>query len=307
MVASISSFALILLVFGIVVLLKAVKQVPQGQEWTLERFGRYTKTLRPGLTLIIPFVDYIGSKVVMMEQVMDIPSQEVISRDNAMVRVDGVVFFQVIDAARSAYEVADLEMAIRNLTMTNLRTVLGSMDLDEMLSKRDAINLKLLSVIDEATTPWGVKLTRVEIKDIAPPKELINAMGAQMKAEREKRARILEAQGMREAEILKAEGVKQATVLGAEANKQMVFLEAEARERSAEAEARATQVVSQAIAGGNVQAINYFVAQKYIEALGQIASSNNQKVILMPLESSSVIGALGGIGEIAKDLFNQKK
>lgn len=280
---------------AVVIMCMAIKQVPQGQEWTVERFGRYTHTLRPGLSFILPMIDQIGSKLIMMEQVLDINSQEVISRDNAMVRVDGVVFFQVIDAAKAAYEINDLDRAIRNLTVTNIRTVLGSLDLDEMLSKRDYINSKLLTVVDEATTPWGVKVTRIEIKDITPPQDLVNAMATQMKAEREKRARILEAEGIKQAQILEAEGTKEAA-----------FRRAEARERAAEAEARATSVVSEAIAKGNIHAINYFVAQKYIEALGDIAKAPNQKVILMPLEASSVIGSLGGIAELAKSAFEKK-
>lgn len=274
---------------AVVFLFMSVKQVPQGQEWTVERFGRYTTTLRPGLSLIIPIMDSVGAELIMMEQVLDIQSQEVISRDNAMVKVDGILFFQVVDAARAAYEVRDLERAIRNLTITNIRTVLGSLDLDEMLSKRDHINSKLLAVVDEATTPWGVKVTRIEIKDITPPKDLAEAMARQMKAEREKRARILEAEGVKQAKILKAEGERAAA-----------FLAAEAREREAEAEAKATTDVSAAISNGNVQAINYFIAQKYMDVLGALASSNNQKTILMPLEASSVIGSIAGIAEIAK-------
>ncbi|MGB1110392.1 MAG: SPFH domain-containing protein [Gammaproteobacteria bacterium] len=296
-----SIFVIALVVFAIVLIFSGVKSVPQGNAYTVERFGRYTRTLRPGLNLIIPFIDRVGSQLNMMEQVLDVPSQEVITKDNAMVTVDGVVFFQVLDAAQASYEVNDLERAILNLTMTNIRTVMGSMDLDELLSKRDDINARLLTVVDEATTPWGVKATRIEIKDITPPRDLVDAMARQMKAERDKRAAILTAEGQRQAEILKAEGEKQGQILQAEGEKEAAFREAEARERLAEAEAKATTMVSEAIAKGDVQAINYFVAQKYVEALRDVASAENQKLIFMPLEASGVIGALGGIAELAKE------
>ncbi len=296
-------FVIVVVVLALLLLLAGVKTVSQGSEYTVERFGRYTRTLRPGLHLIIPIIDRIGSKINVMENVLDVPSQEVITRDNAMVTVDGVVFFQVLDAARSSYEVNDLERAILNLTMTNIRTVMGSMDLDELLSNRDIINAKLLKVIDEATEPWGVKVTRVEIKDITPPQDLVDAMARQMKAEREKRAAILEAEGFKEAAIRRSEGEKQGNILQAEGRREAAFRDAEAREREAEAEARATKMVSEAIAAGNVQAINYFVAQKYVETLGQFAASPNQKILFLPVEASSIIGALGGIAEIAKDAF----
>jgi len=285
----------------------AVVSVPQGLNYTVERFGRYTTTLSPGLSFIVPFFDRIGAKLNMMETVLDVPTQEIITRDNAMVAVDGVVFFQVLDAAKAAYEVNNLQHAIINLTMTNIRTVMGSMDLDELLSKRDEINARLLAIVDDATTPWGVKVTRIEIKDIAPPRDLVESMGRQMKAEREKRAQILEAEGHRQSEILKAEGEKQGAILNAEGRREAAYRDAEARERLAEAEAKATHMVSQAIAGGNVQAVNYFVAQKYVEAVRQLASAPNQKVIFMPLEASSLIGSLGGIGELAREVFDKNR
>jgi regulator of protease activity HflC (stomatin/prohibitin superfamily) len=302
-----STFALVVLALAIITVIAGVKVVPQGYEWTVERFGRYRATLRPGLNLIVPYVDRIGHKLNMMETVFDIQSQEVITRDNAMVRADGVVFYQVLDAAKAAYEVNDLERAINNLTMTNIRTVMGSMDLDELLSQRDKINAQLLIVVDSATTPWGVKVTRIEIKDIQPPQDLIDSMARQMKAEREKRAVILDAEGLRQSEILRAEGEKKAVMLEAEGRKEAAFRDAEAREREAAAEAKATQVVSDAIASGNVNAINYFVAQKYVEALQHIGSAPNQKLVLMPLEAGSVIGSVAGIAELAKEALGNRE
>ncbi|WP_140909310.1 SPFH domain-containing protein [Cognatiluteimonas lumbrici] len=293
--------AVVLLVAGIIVLFKTVRMVPQGYEWTVEAFGRYTHTMKPGLHFLVPVYQDVGRKINMMEQVMDVPSQDVITRDNAVVKVDGVVYFQVLDAAKAAYEVAQLEIAILNLVMTNIRTSIGSMDLDESLSRRDEINAKVLEAVDQATHPWGVKVNRIELKDIAPPRDLVEAMARQMKAEREKRANILEAEGFRQAAILKAEGEKQSTILEAEGEREAAFREAEARERLAEAEARATQVVSDAISGGSVQAINYFVAQKYIEAFKALAEAPNQKFVMMPMESAGVIGSLGGIAELAKE------
>jgi len=299
-------FTLFLFGLAVIILFLGVKSVPQGNEWTVERFGRYMRSLRPGLNLIIPVVDRIGHKLNMMEQVLDVPTQEIITKDNAMVSVDGVVFYQILDAAKAAYEVNNLEYATLNLTMTNIRTVMGSMDLDELLSKRDEINARLLTVVDEATTPWGVKVTRIEIKDITPPTDLVDAMARQMKAERDKRAAVLQAEGMRQAEILKADGEKQATVLAAEGEKEAAFREAEAPERLAEAEANATRMVSEAIAQGDIQAVNYFVAQKYVEALQTIGTAPNQKLIFMPVESSGVIGALGGVAELAKSAFEKQ-
>ncbi|PIG99881.1 SPFH domain-containing protein [Deinococcus sp. UR1] len=299
-------FVSVLLLLVIVTLFAGVKSVPQGYQWTQERFGKFLRTLSPGLNVIIPYIDRIGRKVNMMEQVLDVPSQEVITRDNALVTVDAVVFYQVLDAAKASYEVGNLEQASLNLTMTNIRTVMGSMDLDELLSNRDQINARLLGVVDEATAPWGIKVTRIEVKDIKPPADLVASMARQMKAEREKRANILDAEGFRQAAILKAEGEKQAEILNAEGRRQAAFLESEARERQAQAEAEATRMVSEAIAAGNVQAINYFVAQRYVDALKEIATSPNQKTLILPVEAVSVLGSLQGIAEVAREAFGRK-
>lgn len=306
---------LILIVLLVVfVVYSTIKTVPQGFEYTVERFGRYTHTMSPGFHMIVPFIDRVGAKVNVMENVMQVPSQDVITKDNAAVTVDGIVFYQVLDAAKSAYEVSSLEQAILNLTMTNIRTVMGSMDLDELLSHREVINARLLNVVDEATSPWGTKVTRIEIKDIRPPRDLVDSMARQMKAERDKRALVLEAEGERQAailaaegerqsKILKAEGVKQSMILEAEARKESAHRDAEARERLAAAEAQATAVVSQAIADGSTQAINYFVAQKYVEAFKALAESPNQKLVLMPMETTGVMGTIAGIAELTKEAF----
>ncbi|MEH6728937.1 MAG: SPFH domain-containing protein [Hyphomicrobiales bacterium] len=296
-------FVLTLVVLLVVVLFFTLKQVPQGFNFTVERFGRYTRTMKPGLNILVPFIDRVGARLNMMEQVLDVPSQEVITKDNASITADGVTFYQVLDAAQAAYEVSGLENAVLNLTMTNIRTVMGSMDLDQLLSNRDEINARLLSVVDQAVSPWGLKITRIEIKDINPPRDLVEAMGRQMKAEREKRASILEAEGMRQSAILRAEGEKQSQILQAEGRREAAFRDSEAREREAEAEAKATTVVSEAIASGDIQAINYFVAGKYVDALQAIASAPNQKVLMLPVEAASVIGSIGGVAEIAREAF----
>ena len=300
-------FAPFFALLAIFVVFMGVKTIPQGHEYTVERFGKYTQTLLPGLNFIIPFVDRISSKINMREQVLDIEKQSVISKDNAVVQSDGVVFFQIVDAAKSFYEVNHLRNAMRNLCLTNIRTVLGAMSLDEMLSNREEINTRLLTVVDQATNPWGVKVTRIEIKDLEPPHDLVEAMSRQMKAERQKRADILEAEGQRQSEILRAEGKKQSAILDSEGRKEAAFRDAEARERFAEAEANATRMVSDAISDGDVQALNYFVATKYTEALQAIGAADNQKLVLMPIEASSLIGSLAGIGELTKSIFGKDK
>jgi regulator of protease activity HflC (stomatin/prohibitin superfamily) len=296
-------FVLIIVVLAVLTLFAGVKTVPQGYNWTVERFGRYTTTLVPGLNLIVPYFDRVGRKINMMEQVIDIPQQEVITKDNATVSVDGVAFFQVFDAAKASYEVANLDQAIITLTMTNIRSVMGSMDLDQVLSHRDEINERLLRVVDAAVSPWGVKVNRIEIKDIVPPADLVTAMGRQMKAEREKRAVILEAEGARQSAILKAEGEKQASILEAEGRREAAFRDAEARERLAQAEAKATEMVSEAVSRGDVAALNYFIAEKYLKAFGMLAESPNQKILMLPIEAMNVLGSLAGIGEIARETF----
>jgi len=307
MFSSADTVFIVIVAIAITLIITMVKSVPQGQKWTVERFGRFTRILSPGFNIVVPFIDTVGQKVVMMEQVLEIPPQEVISADNAMVKADAICFFQVIDAAKASYEISDLYNAVQNLVMTNIRAIVGSMELDQILSHRDQINTNLLLKVDEVTAPWGIKITRIEIKDITPPRDLVDAMANQMKAEREKRAQILRAEGEREAAIKVAEGEKRAQILKAEGEREAAFLEAEAREREAQAEARATQYVSEAIAQGNPQAINYFVAQKYIEALGQVASSDNSKVIMMPLEASSVIGSVAGINELIRAAVDNKQ
>lgn len=311
-------FVIILIFTILFILMSSIVIVRQGYEYTVESFGRFTRTLTPGFHLVLPIIERIGAKINRMEQVLDVPSQDVITKDNAMVTVDGVLFFQIQNAVNAAYQVKDLDTAILNLIMTNIRTVIGSMEIDELLSQRDAINHKLLSVVDEATVPWGVKVTRVEIKDITPPKDLIDSMARQMKAERDKRASILEAEGIRQSEILKAEGEKQSAILAAEgqkqsailaaeAQKEAAFREAEARERLAQAEAAATEFVSNAIKDGNPQALNYFLGQKYIEALQGIITSPNQKLLMLPTDTTNVAGSLAGIAEIAKEVLKDKK
>ncbi len=299
-------FTIVVVLLAVITLFLAVKTVPQGYNWTVERFGRYTRMLPPGLNLIVPFVDRVGRKMNTMEQVIDIPQQDVISKDNASVTVDGIAFFQVFDAAKASYEVAQLDLAMVKLTMTNIRSVMGSMDLDQMLSHRDEINERLLRVVDAAVSPWGVKVNRIEIKDIVPPANLVEAMGRQMKAEREKRAEILTAEGQRQSAILRAEGAKQSQILEAEGRREAAFRDAEARERSAQAEAKATEVVSEAIARGDVASINYFVAQQYLKAFTELAHSPNQKIVMLPIEAMSVLGSLAGIAEIAKSAFDGK-
>ena len=295
-------FVVVLLVLAVILAVSVIKIVPQGREFTVERFGRYTRTLSPGMHFLTPFFEAVGRRVNMMEQVLDVPTQEVITKDNVSVKVDGIVFIQVMDAAAAAYRVDNLTYAISQLCMTNLRTVVGSMELDEVLSQRDQINTRLLHTIDQATSPWGVKATRIEIKDLTPPPDITNAMARQMKAERERRAVITEADGEKQAAIARAEGAKQSAILQSEGRKEAAFRDAEAREREAEAEAKATAFVSEAIARGDINAINYFVAQKYVEAFGALAASPNSKMIIVPADFAGITGTVAGIGELVKSL-----
>ncbi len=307
MLLGVNLFVVLIVLLIVLTLLAGVKTVPQGFNWTVERFGRYIRSLEPGLNLIVPYFDRIGRKINMMEQLIDVPQQEVITKDNATVTADGVAFFQVLEAAKASYEVANLDQAIIRLVMTNIRSVMGAMDLDQVLSHRDEINDRLLRVVDAAVSPWGVKVNRIEIKDIVPPADIVEAMGRQMKAEREKRADILAAEGERQSEILRAEGQKQSQILQAEGRKAAAFLDAEARERLAQAEAKATEVLSAAVGRGDIAALNYFIAEKYLKAFAQLADSPNQKVVMLPIEAMSVLGSLGGIAEIAKSTFGDGK
>ena len=304
LISGLNFFTIAVLFLGIIIVLSAVKVVPQGWEYTVERFGRFTGVLRPGLNLIVPIVDRIGQKLSMMEQVLEIPSQDVITKDNAMVTADAIAFYQVVDAPKAAYEVQNLRAGVQNLALTNTRTVIGSMDLDEVLSKRDEINERLLRVVDAATSPWGIKVTRIEIKDLSPPADITQAMARQMKAERERRAAVLEADGEKQAAILRAEGQKQGAILEAEGRREAAFRDAEARERSAEAEARATTMVSDAIAAGNISAINYFLGLKYVEAFQSLASAPNQKFVVLPMETAGILGSLAGIAELTRQGFD---
>jgi len=303
---AVTVFVLAILFLALVTLFAGVKSVPQGRQWTVERFGRYTHTLTPGLNLIIPFFDRIGRKLSMMEEVLPVPSQVVITRDNATVTADAIAFYQVVDAAKAAYEVANLQAGITNLCLTNARTVIGAMDLDEVLSKRDEINQRLLAVVDQATVPWGVKVTRIEIKDLAPPSDITEAMARQMKAERFRRAEVTQADGEKNAAILRAEGAKQSAILEAEGRKEAAFRDAEARERSAQAEAKATQMVSESIAAGNVNALNYFLGQKYVDAFAQLASAPNQKFVILPMESAGLLGSIAGIAEMTREAITEQ-
>jgi regulator of protease activity HflC (stomatin/prohibitin superfamily) len=298
-------FAFVLAIFALIVILRAVRIVPQGEEWTVERFGRYTRTIAPGLHVLVPFIDRVGSRINMMETVLDVDGQVVITRDNAQVSADAVAFYQIVDAAAAAYEVRNLELALQNLAQTNIRAVIGSMDLDDALSNRDAINARLLSVIDQASTPWGVKVTRVEIKDLSPPVDIVESMARQMKAERERRAEILAAEGQKQAAILRAEGERQSQILEAQGRREAAFLDAEAREREAQAEAKATEMVSEAVRAGDVQALNYFVALKYVDSLKEVAAAPNAKTIMVPLDAAGVVGAVGGVAELARAVAAQ--